>query len=98
MVSDTVITTLVMGAILLIVVLYIWQTKRRPKLHLTSFKGKHVVITGGSSGIGFALAKRCATEGAFLTLIARTPAKLEAARDAICSTLGLPPNSILIKV
>ncbi|CAI5971391.1 unnamed protein product, partial [Closterium sp. NIES-65] len=45
-------------------------------------KGKHVVITGGSTGIGFACAKRFLREGASVTLMARNAAKLEeAARE-----------------
>ena len=43
------------------------------------FQGKHIVITGGSSGLGLELARRLAAEGARLTLIAREPKKLEAA-------------------
>jgi 3-dehydrosphinganine reductase len=42
-------------------------------------QNRHVLITGGSSGIGLALARRCADAGAKLSLIARDPAKLAAA-------------------
>ncbi len=50
------------------------------------FKGKHVVITGGSSGLGLALAKELATRGAIVTLIARNKEKLEAAKTEIIKT------------
>jgi 3-dehydrosphinganine reductase len=48
-----------------------------------SLRGQHVLITGGSSGIGLALALQSASAGARLTLLARDSAKLSAARAAI---------------
>ena len=47
--------------------------------------GKHVVITGGSSGIGEALAFDLAGRGANLTLLARGAERLAAARDAVAA-------------
>lgn len=44
-----------------------------------SFKGKTALITGGSSGIGLALAKELAGDGAHIWLLARDPLKLEQA-------------------
>ncbi len=44
------------------------------------FQQKHVIITGGSSGIGKATAKRLAEQGAHISIIARTPANLETAK------------------
>jgi NAD(P)-dependent dehydrogenase (short-subunit alcohol dehydrogenase family) len=41
--------------------------------------GQHAVVTGGGSGIGFAIAKRLADLGASLTLAGRTIHRLEAA-------------------
>ena len=52
------------------------------------FRDKHVLITGGSSGIGLALARRLAGRGARLSLVARDEAKLSAARQAV--TAGAP--------
>lgn len=43
-------------------------------------RGRHVVITGASKGLGRALAHRFAAEGASLALCARTLAPLEAVR------------------
>jgi NAD(P)-dependent dehydrogenase (short-subunit alcohol dehydrogenase family) len=47
--------------------------------------GQHVVIVGGSSGVGLALAAQCARAGARLTLLARDIAKL---RDAAGGLVG----------
>lgn len=44
-----------------------------------SFEGRHVLITGGSTGIGLALAKECVKQGASVTVVARTQSKLDAA-------------------
>jgi 3-dehydrosphinganine reductase len=43
----------------------------------------HAIITGGSSGIGKAIAIRLAQEGADITIMARRPELLGAARDEI---------------
>ena len=45
--------------------------------------GSHVVIVGGSSGMGLALAGRAARAGARLTLMARDPDKLASAARAV---------------
>ncbi|KAG6329625.1 hypothetical protein ID866_9465 [Astraeus odoratus] len=42
-------------------------------------KGKHVYITGGSQGLGLALAKDLAKRGANISIVARTQGKLDAA-------------------
>lgn len=47
----------------------------RPK----SYLGKKVLITGGSTGIGFALAKELVLRGAQVTLVARTKTRIESA-------------------
>ena len=44
-----------------------------------SFKGAHVVVTGGSTGIGKALSAEFVKAGANVTIMARTKSKLEAA-------------------
>jgi NADPH:quinone reductase-like Zn-dependent oxidoreductase len=56
-----------------------WWT-RRPRLALA---GKHALITGGSSGIGLALARRLVAAGARVTLVARDARKLRGARDEL---------------
>merc|ERR1711976_383399 len=48
-----------------------------------NYKGKHVVISGGSSGIGLALAKEFAKRGSHVTILARTESKLKDAVEEI---------------
>jgi len=48
----------------------------------------HVIITGGSSGIGLALARIYAARGAHVSLLARTVSALETAQDELAKGLG----------
>ena len=48
-----------------------------------AYSGKSVVVTGGSRGLGFVLARQLAAEGARLTLIARDENELRRAADDI---------------
>lgn len=52
-----------------------------------AFHGKHVLITGASAGIGYALAQELAQRGAVLSLVARNAAPLERARKELCDTV-----------
>jgi 3-dehydrosphinganine reductase len=54
-----------------------------------------VIVTGGSSGIGLATAKEYARLGTDVAIIARTPAKLEKARDEL-ETLRQFPEQLII--
>lgn len=47
------------------------------------FRGKHALITGGSLGIGYAIAHRFVQRGARVTLMARTHSRLLEARAAL---------------
>jgi 3-dehydrosphinganine reductase len=51
--------------------------------HFMDLRAQHVLITGGSSGIGLALARQAAAAGARVSLVARDAAKLAAARTAV---------------
>jgi short-subunit dehydrogenase len=46
---------------------------------------KHVLITGGSEGLGLALAKQLVAHNARVSLVARTKSKLEAAAQAVAT-------------
>jgi NAD(P)-dependent dehydrogenase (short-subunit alcohol dehydrogenase family) len=50
--------------------------------------GKRAVVTGGSRGIGFAIAAALAGEGADLALLARDPQRLEAAAKQLAADHG----------
>lgn len=47
---------------------------------------KHVLITGGSEGLGLALAKQLVAQNARVSLVARTKSKLEAAAVAVAGS------------
>ncbi len=50
---------------------------------MRNFDGKSAIITGGSSGIGLAVAEILASHGAHITLIARDPDRLDSARRKV---------------
>ena len=56
-------------------------------------RNRHVLITGGSSGIGLALARQCDAAGARLSLIARDPAKLAAAAASLRANATAPTSA-----
>ncbi|XVE67733.1 hypothetical protein DITRI_Ditri09bG0012300 [Diplodiscus trichospermus] len=61
----------------------------RPRPVTIPIKNRHVFITGGSSGIGLALAHQAATQGARVSLLARSLDKLKEARDSIRLSTGV---------
>ncbi|MBM2854696.1 MAG: family oxidoreductase [Steroidobacteraceae bacterium] len=70
-----------------------WERHLDPDLSLDrslagAVRGKVVLITGGSSGIGLAAAERCADAGAKVVIVARDMEKLEAARAKIAEHGG----------
>ena len=55
----------------------------QPNPDIMDFEGQHIIITGGSSGIGLATAQQLVQLGSHITIIARHPAQLEGAQSAI---------------
>jgi 3-oxoacyl-[acyl-carrier protein] reductase len=58
------------------------KERKTMQLHL---EGRHVLITGGSKGIGLACAKTFLQEGCRVTLVARDGARLEQAQQQLAS-------------
>jgi 3-dehydrosphinganine reductase len=58
------------------------------------FYGKQVLLTGGSSGIGLALARQLIARGASLWLVARDAAKLETTRKELQAAVVDPSQKI----
>ena len=62
----------------------------------TSLNGKTAIVTGASSGIGRAVARRFASEGMRLALVARSSAKLHAlAEELATDTIVIPADLTL---
>jgi 3-dehydrosphinganine reductase len=55
---------------------------------VTQLAGQHVLITGGSSGVGLAIARQCAAGGARVSLVARDESRLAAAKASLASAAG----------
>jgi len=71
------------GFIVITIALHIavlYFLRRKPK---KSLLGRHVVVTGGSSGIGLEVAIQCARLGAHVTIIARDEQRLKDAHSLI---------------
>ena len=58
-------------------------------------KGKHVIVTGGSKGIGKEVAKEFVKRGANVTIMARNPQQLSEANLEISKLIKHEPNSSL---
>jgi 3-dehydrosphinganine reductase len=58
------------------------------------FHGKHVLVTGGSSGIGLSVARQLLGQGATVTILARRQALLDEAKAA----LGVPDRTHTLSI
>ncbi|UZJ53196.1 hypothetical protein CBS101457_002516 [Exobasidium rhododendri] len=63
-----------------------------------SCKGKHIFITGGSQGLGLALAEIVASKGADVTICSRSKDKLEEAISLVKSRIVSPSQKIAYTV
>jgi short-subunit dehydrogenase len=62
-----------------------------------ALRGKVVLITGGSRGLGFAIASELSTLGARLGLCARDAGELERARVLLLKNSALNPGDVIVK-
>ncbi|XWS66273.1 hypothetical protein CRYUN_Cryun05aG0185300 [Craigia yunnanensis] len=77
--------TLLLAPFLLLLLYFIV----RPQPVIIPIKNRHVFITGGSKGIGLALAQKAVSEGARVSLLARSLDKLEEAQKSIRLDYGV---------
>nr|CAB3258462.1 3-ketodihydrosphingosine reductase-like [Phallusia mammillata] len=70
---------LILFPVVIIVLLFI-VSSRPSRLNVA---GSHILITGGSSGIGLEIAKEFARKGGFITLVARNEQKLLEAKSIV---------------
>ena len=61
-------------------------------------KNKIVMVTGGSKGIGFGIAKAFASQGCSLRLVARDAASLEDAKKALVSEFGVEVRTMAVNL
>lgn len=81
---------LALGLTVVLLLLSGWYLKRLLLKKKVSLTGKHVLITGGSKGIGLATAEYCIKLGASVTILARDQESLDAAKMQL---LKLLPSS-----
>lgn len=63
---------------------------------MANLRGKHIFLTGASSGIGLAVAKQALREGAYVTLVARSFEKMETVAKSLLKELELPKDRVLV--
>jgi NAD(P)-dependent dehydrogenase (short-subunit alcohol dehydrogenase family) len=81
---------LALGAV---AVVGLWRLSASPRCRKDQFSGSAVLITGGARGLGLALARRFAHEGAALTIAGRDRAALERARLELAA-LGVSVHAV----
>ncbi|KAJ6825239.1 putative 3-dehydrosphinganine reductase TSC10A [Iris pallida] len=74
--------------LLIIVPLSVLSFLVRPKPVKIPLKGRHVLISGGSSGIGLSLARLSAGAGARVSILARNRARLDEAVESVRRATG----------
>ena len=61
----------------------LYYVVRRNKRERIDLRGKHVVVTGGSSGIGYELCLEAFRQGAHVSVVARNPTRLNEIRATL---------------
>lgn len=76
-------TAIAVASIIVLLPLFSFLFRRK-----FSYKGKHVLVTGGSSGIGLEVAREYLKKGANVSIMARDKKKLDAAKADLSGTDG----------
>ncbi|CAM6018274.1 unnamed protein product [Sphagnum balticum] len=100
MIVAVVVSLVLVSSILVVAAI---SSRRKKPNFISSFSGKHVFITGASSGIGLSLSKQFLQEGAFVTLVARNSGRLEDAarfllKEVQCSSDQVRTKCAVIRV
>jgi NAD(P)-dependent dehydrogenase (short-subunit alcohol dehydrogenase family) len=61
---------------------------------IESLAGSHILVLGGSTGMGYATTEYLLQSGAVVTAAARRAAKLESARDQLLKETGVPADRL----
>jgi len=64
---------------------------------VAEWSNRHVLVTGGSSGLGLATAELAAAAGADVTLIARDAARLDAARERVSAARANATQRVVVR-
>lgn len=64
---------------------------------MSNLRGKHVFLTGASSGIGLEIAKQALQEGAYLTLVARNSERMTKVAMSLLKELDCSEDRLLVK-
>jgi short-subunit dehydrogenase len=70
--------------------------RRRETNAARLLKGKVVLITGGSRGLGYAIAQQLAALGARLVLVSRHADELRSAKDRLLKTAGVTSQDVMV--
>lgn len=81
------------GVLGLVVSLFVLNALFTPTFN---YKGKHVLVTGGSSGIGLEVAREYLRLGASVTIVARDKSRLEAAKKDLDGSRKSDVQKVLI--
>ena len=65
-------------------------------LDLFKLTGRRAIVTGGSGGIGLAIAKALGEAGALVALVSRTRTRLEAAATEVPNSVAVPADVMTI--
>ncbi|KAJ6217928.1 hypothetical protein RDWZM_009085 [Blomia tropicalis] len=89
---------IIIGTIVFSVIIFIFAGLIYDHFKLKSkyaeLRSKHVVITGGSKGIGYALAQQCVKAGAHVTVIARNRSDLDRTKLELIKLANLSKQNI----